>query len=89
MPRNGDGSSDNGPIEAGQHAVHGASGDATMEHTKKVAPMPELEKGEETTTLTHASTGIQGMNASGGGAAPKEGWTGQGRPGEDSNKAPQ
>ena len=79
MPRNGDGSSDNGPIEAGQHAVHGASGDATMEHTKKVAPMPEIEKGE----------GLEGMNASGGGAAPKEGWTGQGRPGEDSNKAPQ
>jgi hypothetical protein len=29
MPRNGDGSSDNGPIEAGQDAVHGASGDVS------------------------------------------------------------
>ncbi|EOA82857.1 hypothetical protein ACJQWK_04892 [Exserohilum turcicum] len=76
MPRNGDGSSDNGPIETGQHAIHGASGDASMEHTKKVAPMPEPEKGE----------GIQGMSASGGGEAPRKGHTGQGRPATDSNK---
>ena len=77
MPRNGDGSSDNGPIEAGQNAVHGASGDSTIEHTKNnVAPMPEVEKGE----------GIEGMSASGGGEAPHKGHTGQGRPATDSNK---
>ncbi|KAF1836491.1 hypothetical protein BDW02DRAFT_566921 [Decorospora gaudefroyi] len=69
MPRNGDGSSDNGPIE-GQTAVHGNSGDATLEHTKNnVAPMPEIEKGEA----------IEGMNASGGGSATKTGQTGQGK----------
>ncbi|KAJ4377636.1 hypothetical protein N0V83_000464 [Neocucurbitaria cava] len=46
MPRNGDGSSDNGPIE-GHDIVHGASGDATIQHAKNnVAPMPEVEKGE-------------------------------------------
>lgn len=28
MPRNGDGSSDNGPIE-GQNIIHGASGDVS------------------------------------------------------------
>jgi len=76
MPRNGDGSSDNGPIE-GQDIIHGASGDATLQHAKNnVAPMPEHEKGE----------GIEGMNASGGGDMPKKGHTGQGRPASDSNK---
>ena len=63
MPRNGDGSSDNGPIE-GQELLHGASGDVclptdrrlkqrltrdqqkTLQHTKHVAPMPEVEAGD-------------------------------------------
>ncbi|EDU51327.1 hypothetical protein PtrSN002B_002545 [Pyrenophora tritici-repentis] len=76
MPRNGDGSSDNGPIE-GQDIIHGNSGDATLQHAKNnVAPMPEIEKGE----------GIEGMNASGGGDMPKKGHTGQGAPASDSNK---
>ncbi|KAL1594139.1 hypothetical protein SLS59_008973 [Nothophoma quercina] len=59
MPRNGDGSSDNGPIE-GQNIVHGNSGDASAQpqHAKNnVAPAPELEKGGA----------IEGLNASGGG----------------------
>ncbi|KAF2133165.1 hypothetical protein P153DRAFT_363386 [Dothidotthia symphoricarpi CBS 119687] len=56
MPRNGDGSSDNGPIE-GQNIVHGSSGDTTLKHTQKVAPMPEIEKGDA----------IEGLGA--GGAA--------------------
>ncbi|KAF1842464.1 uncharacterized protein K460DRAFT_370433 [Cucurbitaria berberidis CBS 394.84] len=61
MPRNGDGSSDNGPIE-GHDIVHGNSGDTTLQHTKNnVAPMPEIEKGEA----------LEGLNASGAGAAPK------------------
>jgi hypothetical protein len=30
MPRNGDGSSDNGPIEAGENLIHGASGDVSI-----------------------------------------------------------
>ncbi|KZM27151.1 uncharacterized protein EKO05_0004680 [Ascochyta rabiei] len=58
MPRNGDGSSDNGPIE-GQNIVHGA-GDAPAqpEHAKNnIAPMPEIEKG----------AALEGLNASGGG----------------------
>lgn len=29
MPRNGDGSSDNGPIEAGENLIHGAGGDVS------------------------------------------------------------
>ena len=61
MPRNGDGSSDNGPIE-GQDIVHGTSGSETLQHVKDhVAPMPEIEKGEA----------LPGMNASGGGEFPK------------------
>ena len=108
MPRNGDGSSDNGPIEAND-VIHGNSGSvclpllpcpscpisqpsihlylnetheantpqAELQHTKtNVAPMPEIEKGEA----------LEGMNASGGGDAPKAGHTGQGK-GADSNKA--
>jgi len=59
MPRNGDGSSDNGPIE-GHEILHGTSGDKTLQHTKHVAPMPTLEHGEA----------LPGMNASGGAAAP-------------------
>merc|ERR1711974_237084 len=58
MPRNGDGSSDNGPIE-GQELLHGASGDKTLQHTKHVAPMPEVEAGDA----------LPGMGA-GGAAAP-------------------
>ena len=77
MPRNGDGSSDNGPIE-GHDIVHGNSGDNTLQHAKNnVAPMPEVGKGEA----------LEGMNASGGGLAPKTGHTGQGSAASDSNKA--
>ncbi|KAF1933095.1 uncharacterized protein M421DRAFT_416681 [Didymella exigua CBS 183.55] len=58
MPRNGDGSSDNGPIE-GQNIVHGAGKpEAQPAHAKNnVAPAPELEKGGA----------IEGLGASGGG----------------------
>ncbi|KAF1940694.1 hypothetical protein EJ02DRAFT_379409, partial [Clathrospora elynae] len=59
MPRNGDGSSDNGPIE-GHEILHGTSGDTTLQHTKHVAPMPDAEAGDA----------LPGMNASGGVAAP-------------------
>ncbi|KAI8934479.1 hypothetical protein NX059_008181 [Plenodomus lindquistii] len=45
MPSNGDGSSDNGPIE-GHEILHGTSGNETLQHTKKVAPMPEVEVGD-------------------------------------------
>ncbi|KAH7401027.1 hypothetical protein DE146DRAFT_654678 [Phaeosphaeria sp. MPI-PUGE-AT-0046c] len=77
MPRNGDGSSDNGPIE-GHDIVHGSSGSEELQHAKNnVAPMPEIEKGEA----------LEGMNASGGGDAPKAGHTGQGKGATDSNKA--
>lgn len=58
MPRNGDGSSDNGPIE-GHEIVHGTTGDDSLQHTKHVAPMPEGEKGD-------ALPGLSG----GGAAAP-------------------
>ncbi|CAN9185130.1 hypothetical protein AA0117_g7950 [Alternaria alternata] len=58
MPRNGDGSGDNGPIE-GHELLHGASGDKTLQHTKHVAPMPEQEAGDA----------LPGMGA-GGAAAP-------------------
>ncbi|KAH7398627.1 hypothetical protein DE146DRAFT_497449 [Phaeosphaeria sp. MPI-PUGE-AT-0046c] len=59
MPRNGDGSGDNGPID-GHEILHGTSGDKTLQHTKHVAPMPQHEDGEA----------LPGMNASGGAAAP-------------------
>ncbi|KAJ4349809.1 uncharacterized protein N0V89_008428 [Didymosphaeria variabile] len=74
MPRQGDGSSDNGPIEAGENLIHGASGDTTLKHAQKVAPLPEAEKG----------AAIEGMNASGGGSAG----TNQGAHANDSNKPP-
>jgi hypothetical protein len=62
MPRNGDGSGDNGPVE-GNDVIHGNSGDVrpsihspknhinipqtTLQHVKNnIAPMPEIEKGE-------------------------------------------
>jgi hypothetical protein len=62
MPRQGDGSSQNGPFEEG-NIVHGNAGDATLQHAKNnVAPMPEIEKGQA----------IEGMNASGGGNAPDQ-----------------
>ncbi|KAI8936971.1 hypothetical protein NX059_006199 [Plenodomus lindquistii] len=77
MPRNGDGSSDNGPIEANE-VIHGNSGDATLQHAKNnVAPMPEVEKGEA----------LEGLNASGGGEFQKEGSNaGQGKGAADGNK---
>ncbi|KAH7380664.1 hypothetical protein BKA66DRAFT_419775 [Pyrenochaeta sp. MPI-SDFR-AT-0127] len=76
MPRNGDGSSDNGPIE-GHDIVHGNSGDTTLQHAKNnVAPMPEIEKGEA----------LEGLNASGAGDFPKAGNPGQGSGASDSNK---
>ncbi|KAH7090168.1 hypothetical protein FB567DRAFT_617463 [Paraphoma chrysanthemicola] len=59
MPRNGDGSSDNGPIEE-HEIIHGAKGDKTLQHTKHVASMPKGEEGDA----------LPGMNASGGVAAP-------------------
>jgi len=37
---------------------------------------------------TNVDTGIEGMNASGGGDMPKKGHTGQGAPASDSNKPP-
>lgn len=78
MPRNGDGSSDNGPFEA-NNVIHGNSGDATLQHTKNnVAPMPEMEKGEA----------LDGLNASGGGQFHKEPPTGQGKAAVDGNKEP-
>jgi hypothetical protein len=62
MPRNGDGSSDNGPID-GHEILHGTSGDVrhsaheidtrtntkrkeTLQHTKHVAKMPQPEEGD-------------------------------------------
>jgi hypothetical protein len=61
MPRNGDGSSDNGPFEEASHnIVHGAGAveDPKVARADKTAPLPEgrHEKGE----------GIEGINASGG-----------------------
>lgn len=62
MPRNGDGSSDNGPMEGG-NVIHGNSGDTTLQHAKNnVAPMPEYEKGEA----------LEGLGASGAGSFPRE-----------------
>ncbi|KAF1987238.1 hypothetical protein K402DRAFT_392936 [Aulographum hederae CBS 113979] len=73
MPRNGDGSSDNGPIEGHTIAV-GAGGSepesSIVDRASKTAPMPEFEKGDA----------VEGMNASGGGSTGIGGHTGQGRP---------
>ncbi|KAL6857892.1 hypothetical protein ACO1O0_005337 [Amphichorda felina] len=62
MPRHGDGSSDNGPIEAGQNAAHGVPkgseqniGDHVA-RADKTAPLPEPHKGQ----------GLSDANASGG-----------------------
>ncbi|PVI06209.1 hypothetical protein DM02DRAFT_650112 [Periconia macrospinosa] len=61
MPRNGDGSSDNGPFpEAERPITHGNGPDPRMQHTTKKAPPPEPEKGEA----------LPGLPASGGGADP-------------------
>ncbi|PTB36399.1 hypothetical protein M441DRAFT_150517 [Trichoderma asperellum CBS 433.97] len=57
MPRQGDGSSDNGPFEEGTHNVaHGVTSEDKSKD--KTAPLPEgmHEKG----------AGLQGMSASGG-----------------------
>ncbi|KAF2191074.1 hypothetical protein K469DRAFT_558098 [Zopfia rhizophila CBS 207.26] len=77
MPRDGSGASDNGPIETGENLIHGASGDAKLERTEKVAPPPDGEKG----------FAIEGMNASGGGSVGVKGHTGSGK-GNDPNKPP-
>lgn len=58
MPRNGDGSSDNGPIE-GHEILHGTTGDDSLQHTKHVAPMPEGEKGDTLPGLTGGGTATQ------------------------------
>jgi len=61
MPRNGDGSSDNGPIDATQNVAHGIPegskdiGDKVA-RADKTAPLPEGEKGQ----------GLSDMPASGG-----------------------
>ncbi|KAL6705765.1 hypothetical protein ACN47E_006402 [Coniothyrium glycines] len=70
MPRNGDGSSDNGPIED-QNIVHGNSGDATLQHAKNnVAPMPEIEKGEG--IGEHGAAGVQKETPTGQGSGAQE-----------------
>ncbi|KFH42698.1 hypothetical protein ACRE_065370 [Hapsidospora chrysogenum ATCC 11550] len=61
MPRQGDGSSDNGPIEAGQNVGHGIPTgsekvDDHVARADKTAPLPEAEKGK----------GLSDANASGG-----------------------
>ncbi|EUC43313.1 hypothetical protein COCMIDRAFT_101200 [Bipolaris oryzae ATCC 44560] len=58
MPRNGDGSSDNGPIE-GHEILHGTTGDDSLQHTKHVAPMPEGEKGDTLPGLSGGGTATQ------------------------------
>ncbi|XP_014553568.1 hypothetical protein COCVIDRAFT_107374 [Bipolaris victoriae FI3] len=58
MPRNGDGSSDNGPIE-GHEILHGTTGDNSLQHTKHVAPMPEGEKGDTLPGLSGGGTATQ------------------------------
>lgn len=71
MPRNGDGSGDSGPYE-GHEIVHGTNGDVcrvrdlacnrsnplkkTLQHTKHVAPMPEVEDGEGVFTPSPSSS---------------------------------
>ena len=61
MPRNGDGSSDNGPFKEAEHEiVHGAGqvDSDRVPRADKTAPLPEgrHEKGQA----------LEGMNASGG-----------------------
>ncbi|KFA64776.1 hypothetical protein S40285_01434 [Stachybotrys chlorohalonatus IBT 40285] len=60
MPRQGDGSSDNGPFEATNDIIHGAGSveDPKVARADKTADLPEgiKEKG----------LAVEGMNASGG-----------------------
>ncbi|KAL6871832.1 hypothetical protein J3F83DRAFT_732788 [Trichoderma novae-zelandiae] len=57
MPRNGDGSSDNGPFEEATHNIgHGVTSDDNSKD--KTAPLPD--------GLQEHGKGIPGMNASGG-----------------------
>lgn len=60
MPRNGDGSSDNGPINTDHNIGHGVDpiDSSKVPRADKTAPLPEGrdEKG----------AGLQGLNASGG-----------------------
>jgi len=62
MPRQGDGSSDNGPLEQ-KPIVHGAGSEKLTDHVDRAdntAPMPEAEKGEA----------LEGFNASAGASQP-------------------
>ncbi|TQV93205.1 hypothetical protein V2A60_010359 [Cordyceps javanica] len=59
MPRNGDGSSHNGPFEEADKPIAHGVGDVKTDkvpRADKTAPLPEHEKG----------AGLDGMNASGG-----------------------
>ncbi|KAL5116016.1 hypothetical protein ACEQ8H_006134 [Pleosporales sp. CAS-2024a] len=81
MPRNGDASSDNGPIDS-HEIVHGTSGDvsfahadngnhkpdrnqATLQHTKHVAPMPSTEKDQARPGMNGKSTSGDQQSSSG------------------------
>lgn len=79
MPRDG-GNSQNGPIDD-TPVIHGTSGSDKLQHTDKVAPMPEIEKGEGKHFSVRANgsriaklttnPALPGMNASGGGVGVK------------------
>jgi hypothetical protein len=59
MPRNGDGSSDNGPMAEDTHTLAHGTGNEQTSHVPradKTAPLPEHEHGQA----------LEGMNASGG-----------------------
>jgi hypothetical protein len=66
MPRNGDGSSDNGPIE-GQEVVHGASGDVRPPFFLFLFPYPYYSSHvrflliHRQTTLQHAKNNVAPM----------------------------
>jgi hypothetical protein len=74
MPRNGDGSSDNGPIE-GQNIVHGAGKvrpQSFADSTVLTHPQPESQPEHAKNNIAPAPElekggAIEGMNASGGG----------------------
>ncbi|KAL6705045.1 hypothetical protein ACN47E_007304 [Coniothyrium glycines] len=60
MPRQGDGSSDNGPFEEAGHNIMHGTGTEKSDHVSradKAAPMPEYERGGA----------LPGLHASGGG----------------------
>ncbi|KAL2210262.1 hypothetical protein CC79DRAFT_1330635 [Sarocladium strictum] len=62
MPRNGDGSSDNGPFEEAQNnIIHGQGDSDKLQRTEKVADLPE---GKDEKGL-----GLSDANASGGQSA--------------------